>query len=153
MTFWILAPGISDQVANYNLLEGFTQRSKFLEIDIKLHCNIIIVNMGFGPFSPGDLVRWVGLLIAISSVFRPAISSLFRLQIRHWGEASLQGHSTPTGRSFRPVRACVRAPSVIHIESGMTVCSPSLFPFAPESITSISLFPSGFVSWSLSEQV
>ena len=70
------APGISDQVANYNLLEGCTQRSKFLEIDIKLHCNIIIVNMGFGPFSPGDLVRWVGLLIAISSVFRPAISSL-----------------------------------------------------------------------------
>ena len=26
-----------------------------------------------------------------------------------WGEASLQGQSTPTGRSFRPVRACVRA--------------------------------------------
>ena len=26
-----------------------------------------------------------------------------------WGEASLEGQSPPTGRSFRPVRACVRA--------------------------------------------
>ena len=30
-------------------------------------------------------------------------------QVGGWGEASLQGQSTPTGRSFRPVRACVRA--------------------------------------------
>ena len=84
------APGISDQVANYNLLEGFTQRSKFLEIDIKLHCNIIIVNMGFGPFSPGDLVRWGEALDCYCFRFRPVISSVssltpfvFRLQICH----------------------------------------------------------------------
>ena len=31
------------------------------------------------------------------------------IPIGGWGEASLQGQSTPTGRSFRPVRACVRA--------------------------------------------
>ena len=66
------------------------------------------------------------------------------------GESARTQHPNREVVSSRP---CVRAPSVIHIESGMTVCSPSLFPFAPESITSISLFPSGFVSWSLSEQV
>ena len=66
-----------------------------------------------------------------------------------WGEASLQGQSTPTGRSFRPVRACVRVVLFMSNQGGRP---PSLFPFAPEGI-SISLFPSGFVSWSLSEQV
>ena len=46
-----------------------------------------------------------------------------------WGEASLQGQSTPTGRSFRPVRACVRARSVIHVESGIKCASVPL-PFS-----------------------
>ena len=31
------------------------------------------------------------------------------VRVGGWGEASLQRQSTPTGRSFRPVRACVRA--------------------------------------------
>ena len=50
-------------------------------------------------------------------------------------------------------RPCVRARSVIHVESGikMRVLAPSLFPFGPRAF--ISLFPSGFVSWILSEQV
>ena len=66
-----------------------------------------------------------------------------------WGEASLQGQSTPTGRSLRPVRACVRAVLFSVIHEGVV---PFPFPFVPGS-GSISLFPSGFVSWSLSEQI
>ena len=38
-----------------------------------------------------------------------ALARLRLVTIGGWGEASLQVHSTPTGRSFRPVRVCVRA--------------------------------------------
>ena len=51
-------------------------------------------------------------------------------------------------------RPCVRARSVTHVESGMTNegLAAFPFPFGCEGIC-ISLFPSGFVSLSLSEQV
>ena len=64
----------------------------------------------------------------------------------------------PGGRFVPSVRACAQCYSCrIRMNEGedeqiMGVLSPSLFPFAREGI-SISLFPSGFVSWSLSEQV
>ena len=72
------------------------------------------------------------------------------LYIGGWGEASLQGQSTPTGRSFRPVRACGAQCYSCRIRDEMCVQPPSLFPFGRGGI---SLFPSEFVSWSLSEQV
>ena len=56
----------------------------------------------------------------------------------------------PGGRFVPSVRA---ARSVIHVESGMKCWSGRLpFSLCPQA-GSISLFPSGFVSWSLSEQV
>ena len=71
-----------------------------------------------------------------------------------WGEASLQGQSTPTrvepgGRFVPSVRACAQCYSC-RIGDKMRVWSPSLFPFGRGGI---SLFPSEFVSWSLSELI
>ena len=56
------------------------------------------------------LLDFRSLQIAAKSA--PSSSSSFRLwrsfiAVGGWGEASLQGQSTPTGRSFRPVRACL----------------------------------------------
>ena len=66
------------------------------------------------------------------------------MAIGGWGEASLQGQSTPTGRSVCLVCACVHSRSVIHVKSGINfrVLSASnillclgAFPFPPQDLS------------------
>ena len=62
---------------------------------------------------------------------------------RGLGEESLQGQGTPTGRSFRLVRACGAQSYSCRIRDEMTVLTSSLFSFG---LGAISLFPSGFIN-------
>ena len=52
-------------------------------------------------------------------------------RIRGWGEASLQGQSTPAWRSFRPARACVRAVLLMSNQRWNEGLAASPFSFRP----------------------
>ena len=68
-------------------------------------------------------------------------------RVGDWGEASLQGQSTPTGRSFVPsVCACMQCYSY-RIRDEVAALFPSLFPFALEGFP----FPSRINKSSVSQ--
>ena len=71
-----------------------------------------------------------------------------------WGEASLQGQGTPTGRSFRPVRACGAQCYSCRIRDEMCAFLRSLFPFGLGGLSfPFSLQDLLVLSWSLPEKI